>query len=170
MLFVVFILTLNIKILIIYIDVTIIVTYSLFIKSTHRSAKCQVNYGLVNGDKYIMKIAIYNKFKDYNDFKSGAEFFKKGSIVPARIAKFSHKRDTFSSRMTFTHDSHMRIVNDVMFIIPSEFQYKNGTKSAISIKKSMTATVKCAPYCKYLMLVGWGGYSNPIKTINNLIK
>lgn len=117
-----------------------------------------------------MKTAIYKKFKDYNDFKDGAQFFKKGSIVPARVAKFGLKRDIFSSRLVFEHDTYMRIIDGVILLLPSEYQYKNGNKFALRADRCSNVEIFCAPYCKYLVIFGWDGNKSPIDEINKWIK
>lgn len=64
-----------------------------------------------------MTIATYMRFKDFEDFKSGAEFFPRGRIVPNRIMKVLNPLKYTRSNFVFDSDTWLRRINGNNYLV-----------------------------------------------------
>ncbi|QZI90348.1 hypothetical protein MYOV003v1_p0024 [Vibrio phage 207E48.1] len=73
-----------------------------------------------------MTIAIYKRFKDFEDFKSGAEFFPAGRIVPKRIMDIVRPKSLKRCNLTFNSDTWLRRINGENYFISCPEQQSKG--------------------------------------------
>ncbi|AUR97821.1 hypothetical protein NVP1244A_119 [Vibrio phage 1.244.A._10N.261.54.C3] len=92
-----------------------------------------------------MNIAIYKRFKDFEDFKTGAEFFPTGRIVPKRIMAIVKPKSLKRCNFTFNSDTWLRRVDGQNIFISCPEQLSEG-RATFYLQNPNGAQFNTRPY------------------------